>query len=150
MQGWQCVKGLIHLGPIFRLTKSAFLRAWATLKGNTITVPNIWWHLVWHAVKQEKFTLNRGKTLSPDGLKRKDERWPVPYRSLYCITIYLSIMLSIVHWPLKVISFSVALALREANFMASNTSALCRIASLGFSFVSISTWSETPCSSIST
>ena len=142
MQGLQCVKGLIYLGPIFRLTKSAFLRARATLKGNTITAPNIWWHLVWHAVKQEKFTLNRGKTLSPDGLKRKDERWPVPYRSLYCITIYLSIILSIVHWPLKVFSFSVALALREVNFTTSNKSALCRIASLAFSFVSVSTSSD--------
>ena len=143
MQGRQYVKGLIYLGPIFRLTKSAFLRARATLKGNTITATNIWWHLEWHAVKQEKFTLNRGKTLSPDGLKRKDERWTVPYQSLYRITIYLSIMLSTVHWPLKVISLSVALALREANFMTSNKSALCRIASLGFSFVSVSTSSDT-------
>ena len=150
MQGWQYVKGLIYLGSIYRLTNLAFLRARATLKGNTITATNIWWHLEWHAVKQEKFTLNRGKTLSPDGLKRKNQRWTVPYRSLYCITIYLSIMLSIVHWPFKVLSFSVALAPREANFMASNQSALCRIASLGFSFVSISTSSETSSSSIST
>ena len=33
MQGWQYRKGLIYLGPIFRLTKLAFLRARATLKG---------------------------------------------------------------------------------------------------------------------
>ena len=41
MQGWQYVKGLIYLGPIFRLTKLAFLRATATLKGNNITATNI-------------------------------------------------------------------------------------------------------------
>ena len=52
-------------------------------------------HLVRHAVKQEKH-INRGKTLSPDGINRKDERWTEPYQSLYCIIIYLPIMPSIV------------------------------------------------------
>ena len=44
------------------------------------------------------YLINRGKTLSKDGLNRKDERWTVSYHSLYgiIIIIYLSIILSTV------------------------------------------------------
>jgi len=41
MQGWQYGKGLIYVGPMFRLTKGAFLRARAALKENTATAPKI-------------------------------------------------------------------------------------------------------------
>ena len=41
IQGWQYGKGQIYLRPIFWLTELAFLSARATLKGNTITAPEI-------------------------------------------------------------------------------------------------------------
>ena len=84
---------------------------------------------------REAYRLNRGKTLSPDGLNRKDKRWTVTYRSLYFIIIYLSIMLAIVFiFSLSLISckfkfklgavmgffLSVALALRKAYFVSRN------------------------------
>ena len=50
-----------------------------------------------HKAREACLINYRGKTLSPDGLNRKHERLTVPYQSLYCIIIYLSIMLSIVH-----------------------------------------------------